>query len=228
MKEPKISIILPVYNAGKYLKDCIDSVINQSFKDFELLAIDDGCTDNCMKILESYNDNRIRIHHKGHNFIRTLNWGILNAKGKYIARMDADDIMHIDRLRIQYNIMQSDSQIDICSTWVKIFGDIPYSLKSDQSLMGYIRHPLLFLLRKNFICHPSIMIRKAFLMENGLLYENYAYAEDYKLWIEAAKKNALFYIYVKCNTIPKILRSSPRLKSFILWPSIRISPEFTS
>ena len=194
MKLPEISIILPIHNAAKYLKDCIDSIINQSFTNFELLAIDDGSTDNSTQILESYSDNRINIHSKSHNFISSLNWGIRNAKGKYLARMDADDIMHIDRLRIQYNIMQSDPRIDICSTWAKIFGDIPYSFKSNQCLMGYIRHPLLFLLRNNFIFHPSTMIKRKFLTDNGLEYENYIHAEDYKLWVEAAKKKATFYV----------------------------------
>lgn len=91
---PLVSIILPIYNAKMYLNECINSILGQTFCNFELLVLDDGSTYDSLQIAESYKDERIKIIRCEHNFIKTLNRGIGESKGKYIARMDADNIMH--------------------------------------------------------------------------------------------------------------------------------------
>ena len=103
IKQPKITVLMPVYNAGKYLREAIDSILNQSFSDFEFLIINDGSTDNSKNIIESYNDQRIKFieNDKNSGVIFSLNRGLDLAKGGYIARMDADDISLRDRLKIQ-------------------------------------------------------------------------------------------------------------------------------
>lgn len=88
-----ISICMPVYNASRYLRDCIDSILSQSFTDFELLIVDDGSTDDSVEIIRSYSDSRIRLIENKHDYIGSLNLLLQEARGKYIARMDADDVI---------------------------------------------------------------------------------------------------------------------------------------
>ena len=91
---PNISICIPMYNAARFIKDCIDSVLSQSFQDLELLVVDDGSTDNSCDIVNSVRDNRIRLIRNQHDYVGSLNKLLDEAKGKYIARMDADDVMY--------------------------------------------------------------------------------------------------------------------------------------
>ncbi|WP_420187413.1 glycosyltransferase family 2 protein [Bacteroides pyogenes] len=190
----KISVVMPTYNAEKYLHEAMDSVLKQSFADFEFIIVDDGSTDRTLEIIRSYKDKRIRLIENEHNFVETLNKGLTSACGKYIARMDADDIMYIDRLKIQYAIMQTEPTITVCSSWMSPFGENVLKGTIAQTTFGLIEQPLLHLLKGNMIFHPTVMIRTDFLRKHNLKYENYKYAEDYKLWLEIAKKKGVFYV----------------------------------
>lgn len=191
---PSVSIVIPAYNAEKYIRESIDSILNQSFTDFECIIVDDGSTDATPDIIDSYTDERIILLKNDHDFIRALNTGLQTARGKYIARMDADDIMHSDRIKIQYAIMEAEPMITVCSTWMYRIGeDIPTeSILSSSS--GLVEMPLLAFLRGNYLFHPTVMMRKEFLMNHCLQYEDYPYAEDLKLWTEIAKCGGQFYI----------------------------------
>ena len=111
-KSPNISICIPMYNAARFIKDCIDSVLSQSFQDLELLIVDDGSTDNSCDIVNSVRDNRIRLIRNQHDYVGSLNKLLDEAKGKYIARMDADDVMYPNRLAIQYEYMENHPDVD--------------------------------------------------------------------------------------------------------------------
>lgn len=102
--KPKISVILPVYNAGAFIKDSVGSILNQSVKDFELIVLDDCSTDNTLEIIEQFGDPRIVIHRNERNLglTKTLNIGLQLAESDYIARMDADDISHEHRFFFNY------------------------------------------------------------------------------------------------------------------------------
>ena len=93
---PEITVLMPVRNGEQYIKEAIDSVLNQTLTDFEFLIIDDGSTDRTVEIIQGYTDKRIRLIRKEHQFIQNLNEGLELASGSYIARMDADDIMHTE------------------------------------------------------------------------------------------------------------------------------------
>ena len=99
---PLISVCMPVYNRGMYIRDCIESVLSQSFRNFEFVIVDDGSTDETPNIIDSYCDSRIRCIHNKHDYIGSCNLLLTEAKGKYIARIDSDDIMSQDRLQIQF------------------------------------------------------------------------------------------------------------------------------
>ncbi|EJW91688.1 glycosyltransferase, partial [gut metagenome] len=97
-----ISVCMPMYNASRYLRECIDSILIQTFTDFELLIVDDGSEDDSVAIVESYTDSRIRLIRNRHDYIGSLNLLLKEARGKYIARMDADDVMLPYRLKAQW------------------------------------------------------------------------------------------------------------------------------
>lgn len=187
MKVPEISIIMSVYNTEKYIKDAIDSTLNQTFKDFEFIIINDGSTDNTVGIINSYTDPRIKLIDSKHDFINSLNIGISAAKGKYIARMDADDIMTPERLQIQYDFMEANPLIDICGGGMTTFGNdyrITQPVESHEEI-------ILFVLKGNPIANPTVMmktsLRKLFSSINNtyeMYSKEYAYAEDYNLWVD--------------------------------------------
>jgi len=108
-----ISVCMPMYNASRYLRECIDSVLGQTFHDFEFLIVDDGSTDDSVEIVESYTDPRIRLIRREHDYIASLNCLIDEARGEYIARMDADDVMLPNRLQLQFDYMESHPLIAI-------------------------------------------------------------------------------------------------------------------
>lgn len=195
MEVPKITVLMPVRNGGKYIKQALESVLQQTYTGFEFIIVDDGSTDDTVEIIKSYSDQRVNLIQKEHNFIENLNYGLDIAKGEYIARMDADDIMHSERLRIQLKRMESEPKITVLTSWTKLF-------KNDSSQIypykpvgtKWVENPLLRLLNGNFISHPTVMIRKSFLEEHRLLYKKVPYCEDYQLWFDIAKSGGNFFV----------------------------------
>ena len=188
----KISVLLPVKNGEKYIAESIESILRQTFQEFEVLVFDDNSSDRTVELIKKYNDPRIKIYLSKDGFIANLNKGIEVANGLYIARMDADDIMHPLRLESQLKIIENE-KVDVCSSWRIIFGEgfEPYI---HESYYGLIPNPISLFYYFNFIVHPTVMMRKEFLVQHGLRYEHYPSVEDYKFWVEIAKKNGTFYI----------------------------------
>ena len=182
-KAPLISVLMPVYNAEKYLREAIDSILNQTFSDFEFLIIDDGSSDSTSNIIESYTDPRIRLfkNKKNLGLIATLNKGVSLAKGKYIARMDADDISHPSRLARQFEYLSQHSEVGVLGAAVQIIDDSGNA--SDKSRPptshGVIRWHLCF---SDPIVHPSVMIRRSVFNKVGGYSSDMLHAEDYDLW----------------------------------------------
>lgn len=191
-KQPEVTILMPAYNAAGFIQEAIDSVLRQSFTDFEFLIIDDGSTDSTAEQVTRYTDSRIHLITRPHHFINSLNEGLKLAKGTYIARMDADDIMHSERLRIQVKRMNEHPGITVCGSWMKGFGknQFPTLLKAPPFK---VENPLFLLLKGNIIFHPTALIRKEFLICQHIKYQNYEAAEDYKLWTDIAKAGGQFY-----------------------------------
>ena len=189
-----ISVVMAVYNTENTIAEAIESILNQSFSDFEFIIVNDGSTDNTRSVVCSYNDKRIRLIDNTHDYIQSLNTGMKASTGKYIARMDADDICHIDRLKIQHTIMEAFPEITVCCSWMNIFGENVPEITVKQPYAGIVEHPLVHLLTGDFVINPTAMIKSSFLKEHNLLYEDYTYAEDYKFWIEAARMDAVFYV----------------------------------
>lgn len=194
-----VSVVMPVYNGEDYLREAIDSILNQTFTDFEFIIINDGSTDNTKDIVLSYSDSRIVFLENEYNsgIVVTLNKGLDYAKGKYIARMDADDIALPERFEKQVDYMEKHKDIGALGTGTRIFGedietrDTHSTINSDK-----LKAELLF---STCMCHPSVMIRKSVLDLHHIRYDTqYRGAEDYELWWQIAMVS-------KIMTIPDVL-----------------------
>lgn len=145
MEERPISVVMPVYNGAKHLRECLDSILSQTFGDFELLIVDDGSTDNTCEIIESYNDARICLIRNKHDYIASCNLLLSEARGKYIARMDADDIMMPDRLAYQYEYMESHPDVSVTGG-----AFIPLNDENFKPVMKEYDYTLNLLLKGNY------------------------------------------------------------------------------
>ncbi|NTV50370.1 MAG: glycosyltransferase [Geobacteraceae bacterium] len=186
MKTTKVTVLMPVYNGERYLREAIESILNQTFPDFEFLIINDGSTDHSVEIIASYNDPRIKLIHNEINLglISTLNRGIDLAKGEYIARMDCDDVSLPERLEKQVTYLDENSACTVIAANV-IFLDeqgISRGIWEDDAKTHTYEEIRNFLPKANCIAHPSIMIREETL-------KKYRYnplqnaSEDYDLWL---------------------------------------------
>lgn len=180
---PTVSVCVPVYNAAAHLGECIDSILAQTYTDFELLIVDDGSTDSSRDVVRAYTDPRIRLLENAHDYIGSLNLLLREARGRYVARMDADDLMLPDRLQVQVDYMEAHPEVDILGGGMTYFGDA-----HGTALPQPGGKPLTFSLfmRGCALMHPTVMMRRASIEAHGLRYEQeFIYAEDYRLWVMA-------------------------------------------
>lgn len=182
---PFISVIMPVFNTEKYLEDSIKSILNQTFSNFEFIIIDDASTDNSLKIIESFKDKRIVVVKKNKNtgYTKSLNIGLKLAKGKYIARMDSDDISLPRRFELQIELLEKNQEIILCGTSFKLMDSCEI-----------INHPtnhfeiVVKLLEGTTFGHPTVMIRNEALKTNKIEYNHeFEPAEDYYMWTQLVK-----------------------------------------
>jgi len=181
---PRVTVLLPVYNAEKYIKEAIESMLNQTFRDFELLIINDGSTDKSLEIITSCKDGRIRliVNEKNEGLIYSLNKGIEMAQGEYIARMDADDICMPERLEIQVEFMENNPNIGVVGSWTMTDSGEKKFIGKYYSDPAKIKSGFLF---GTSLAHPTVMIKKGAL-GNFRYDENFKHAEDYDLWTRMA------------------------------------------
>lgn len=179
----KISVVLPVYNTKEeYLRESIESILTQTFGDFELILINDGSTNNAEDIILSYKDQRIRYIKNEENLglIKTLNKGLKLAQGEYIARMDADDISRPQRFEKQADFLDKNPEVDILGTWFNYFPRqrIVQTQTQDKQIKEHM------IVNSNQIGHPTVMFRKKIVSQLNAYYDEEAtYAEDYALWL---------------------------------------------
>jgi glycosyltransferase involved in cell wall biosynthesis len=196
MKDQKVTIGLPFFNNEKTLANAIKSVLKQTYKNFELLLIDDGSTDSSLKIAEELcnNDQRVHLIKDGLNkgLVSRLNQIIDTAKGYYIARMDADDIMMPTKLQKQVAVFEGISEVDVVATaaytidernhLVGIRDVLPIEIKSEKDVI-----------KSSLLIHPTIMAKTSWYLRNKY-DEAYVRAEDYELWCRTFKHTKFFRI----------------------------------
>jgi glycosyltransferase involved in cell wall biosynthesis len=185
---PTVSVILPVYNAARFLKPCIKSVLQQSFTDLELIIINDGSTDHSVDIINSFHDPRIRLINNDGNkgLIYSLNKAVELSNGRYIARMDADDICLPQRIEKQVQLLNSKQNISVTACPVQFINekdeDIAMRWREDEVNISSadIRREMA---SGNCIAHPSIMAR-AEVLKSHPYPMNQQHTEDYALWLQ--------------------------------------------
>ena len=183
MTAPLVSVILAAYNAETFLPAALESVLSQSFRDFEVLLIDDGSTDATPTIADSFasRDNRIRvIHQKNQGLAMSLNRGLELARGEFIARMDADDECLPERFERQVQFLRAHPDVGICGTWMKVIGSKKGGIWKHPSDDASIKSRLMF---RTALCHPTVMARRNLFDQHGLRYDpSHRHTEDYDLW----------------------------------------------
>lgn len=182
---PIVSVVMSVYNGGQFLAGAIESVLDQTFRDFEFIIVNDGSTDGSPEILEGYAQRDGRIHlisRENRGLTASLNEGIANARGEWIARMDADDISLPDRFEKQLAWLQQ-TGADICGGWVKLTGTWLHRVWRYYGSGDAIRLKLLF---GSAFAHPTVMLRAGIAKANPYS-ENAHYVEDYELWTRLAR-----------------------------------------
>lgn len=188
MPDYLISIIMSVQNGGKYLPSCLNSIINQTYSNWELLVFNDGSTDKTLETLQSYKDKRIIVYSEttSKGLAERLNFLISKTKGDFIARMDADDIMHRERLEMQVRFLKKHKTVDVVGSYAR---EIDENGKELGVRVGnaVIKNPFKLFIRNRFLIHPSLMLRKEFYKHNKYDPE-FNRAEDYELWLRTFDK----------------------------------------
>jgi glycosyltransferase involved in cell wall biosynthesis len=186
--DPKITVLMPAYNVAKYIGKAINSVLAQSFTDFELLIINDGSTDDTEKIIHSFNDIRIRlINQPNRGVAAALNMGLLNAHAPLIARFDADDICIPERLRVQHDFMLMNPQYIIVGSdadYVDMHGDYVFTCSMPAHTNEEIQE--LTASKCPFI-HSAVLFRKDAILQAGGYDENACAFEDHMLWAKCIR-----------------------------------------
>lgn len=190
---PLVSVVMPVYNGEKYLREAIESILNQTFKNFEFIIINDGSTDKSLEIIENYQniDERIQlISRENKGLITSLNEGIQKSKGKYIARMDADDVSLTERFEKQVELME-ECEVDICGCHYFVINEenkyidskiVPISQDAVNINIAYSVP----------FAHGSVLMKRDLFQK--FIYGNTAFStvEDYALWINMYMNNVKF------------------------------------
>lgn len=200
--KPLVTVFIPVYNVELYIRECLNSIVNQTYANIEILIIDDGSTDRSVEIIKEFKDERIRLLYNGSNkgLPYTRNRGILEAKGKYLALMDSDDISLKNRINKQVDFLEKNNDIDVVSSNILTF---PCGLL--KNIVRYIRcifnksiseeEVKISLLFSNIISNPASMIRMETIKNLGLSYNDKCFvAQDYDFWSKLSKNNKIYIL----------------------------------
>ena len=201
--DPKISVLMPVYNDEKYILEAIESILNQTYINFEFIIINDGSSDNSLKIIQSFNDNRIKIinNDKNRGIAYSLNKGLDIAKCKYIARIDANDVAHPTRLAVQKEYLDQ-NEVDLVGTNYIVI-DKNSSIIRYSSIREFDPDETQSYLAFYNICHSSIMVRYSILSHLDNIYNN-VLVEDFDLYQRLSYKSNFFIINENLMKIRKL------------------------
>ena len=180
---PQVSVVTSVYNGEKYLEECVDSILNQTFQNFEYIILNNGSTDGTPRILQRYTDPRLRIiHQENLGISKSLNKGINLSNSDLIARLDADDFSSPKRLEKQVTFMEKHPDIVLCgSRWLELVGEklskqIVDFVETDQAIKKSMS---LF----NPFSHSAVIFRKKTFIKAGGYSNRLKYSQDYELWL---------------------------------------------
>jgi GT2 family glycosyltransferase len=227
-ENPKVSVVMPVYNGESYLSEAIESILAQTFENFEFVIVNDGSTDNSEEIIRSFPDERIRlINQSNRGLVESLNCGLHSSRGTYIARMDADDVCAPSRLEAEIKLFLSCPSLSVVGTSIKRIDPAGRLLKVDYYLANdaEIRQEMLL---DNPFAHGSIMMRRDFALQAGGYRSEYWPAEDYDLWRRMASLGELANILEPLYLHRENSGTTPLHQSRRSEVTVRISNELLS
>ncbi len=193
MKTPLLSIVMPVYNGEYYLQEAIDSLLGQTFIDFELIIVDDGSTDKTKDILENLNDRRVQtiINKKNEGIVQSRNRGLAVARGKYYAPFDADDVAHPKKFEIQITFLEKHPEFSMIGSYALNMNAAGEVLPTSVRLPADPDSIPAILLFRNYFIQSSIVTRRDCLPASGY-QQGFEIGEDWLMWIELSKKGKLW------------------------------------
>ncbi len=189
MTAPTLSIIMPVYNAEAYLREAVESILAQTYTDFELIIVEDGSTDNSRKIIDSFTDSRVKkLYNDGNKgIVFTRNRGMAAARGRYIAPFDADDIAHPEKFAKQIQFLEENPEYGLLGTWAKLIDGKGNTLNEKWKVNAPPDRIPAILLFRNYFVQSSVVMRREATPKGG--YETGLDAvEDYRMWTQIASK----------------------------------------
>lgn len=186
---PTVSIVLAVHNGATYLRAALDSILSQTYSDFEFLIVDDASVDDTASIIASYDDSRIRLIRNPVNLglTRSLNLALRSARGEFVARMDHDDVAEPDRIATQVQFLADHAKVGLLGTAVTAIDDAGRELdliKKPETHDQITRH----LASANCLVHPTVMFRRTLLESVGFYNENLRFSQDYDLWLRYSEQ----------------------------------------
>ncbi len=188
---PKISVIMPLYNAEQYVKKAIESILQQTYKDFELLIIDDCSTDNSLEVVNSIKSSKIKIinNEKNEGIAVSRNKGLEFAEGQYVALMDDDDLTVPNRFELQNDYLESHNDIDVIGGRHCAIDHRDQIIQTFMEPLNNPKYIRAYIMLYNPIANGSTMIRNDFLKENQIRYQDNSLGmEDYRFWIDCSVK----------------------------------------
>jgi len=223
LKKTEISVIMTIYNHDKFLAQSINSIIKQSFKNWELIVFENGSTDKSRKILKKIKDNRIKKYFLKKNIGRTtcLNLALKKCKGQYIAILDSDDYADKNRLKTQFNFLEKNKNIWLVGSWYKLV-DEKRKLKKIFKYSGDLNKKPRIMLFKNVIGHSTIMFKKKLIQKIGPYKEKLKYAQDYGFMLKTLGKFKIAIIHKFLTTCREPHKNS---ETFRVLKSKRIDKE---
>ncbi len=199
MRNPKVSVLMTCYNASKYIEFSIKSILFQSYKNWELIIIDDFSNDDTVQIIKKIKNTKIKLFTLKKHIGRTnaLNYGLKKVKGNFIAILDADDISLKDRLEKQIKFLKKNKKLELVGTWFQLINKKGQKIKTIKSSINLIsiKKKMQY---KNIIGHSTIMFRKEILRKIKNYPKNFIYMQDYAFILKVLKE-------YKIGVLPKVL-----------------------
>jgi glycosyltransferase involved in cell wall biosynthesis len=208
LEKPIVSVIIPVYNKREYIKETINSALNQDFGSFEIIVVDDGSTDDSLNVVESINDSRMRVFSQVNAGVeRARNFGFSKSVGPFVVFLDADDLMGSNRLRKQIELFNATDDLVLVGTWASVIDQSGNTIGSIRPPTSNTALQLAHLFRNQFVS-SSVMIKRS-AIENDVVFNETRgkrFAEDFDLWLRISKKGRI-------ANIPEMLTTYRRLNA---------------
>lgn len=193
MSDPVLSVVMPVYNAGRYVRMAIDSVLNQTYTDFELILINDGSTDDSQDVLNGFSDHRIRIlsNKQNQGIVYARNRGLSEARGKYIAPFDADDVARKDKFEKQIRFLEENPQYGLIGSWAYLIDAEGNKLKKKWKINAAPERIPCILLFRNYLLQSAVVMRREVIPQGGYV-KGLDAVEDYRMWASIARNHLVW------------------------------------